>query len=96
MQNLISFSIESIISRKDPPKDRPLKSVGQEEIRSSAPISATTNFLQVYTPKETSNFRIPSHTVEKGHLQDGTRTNGESVREKLTGNVSITALQSSK
>lgn len=55
MQNSISFSIESIISRRDPPKQIEQESYGSQGIISRGPLSAMQNLVEL-TPRGDGNY----------------------------------------
>lgn len=71
MQNSISFSIESIISRIDPPKQKYDENKGSQGIASRGPLSAMQNLVEL-TPRG----------IEFNYLEE-TVPASEMAREKL-------------
>ena len=88
MQNPISFSIESIISRIDPPKQKEDENKASQGIASRGPLSAMQNLVEL-TPRGT-DFSYLEETVPVSEM----------AREKLDkhfhGENDPTSLASSK
>lgn len=79
MQNSISFSIESIISRIDPPKQKEDDSKAIQGIASRGPLSAMQNLVEL-TPRGDLNYfeeTVPTSEMEREKLDK--RFHGENL-----------------
>lgn len=79
MQNSISFSIESIISRIDPPKQKQNEREAIQEISSRGPLSAMQNLVEL-TPRGDLHYleeTIPASEMEREKLDK--RFHGENL-----------------
>ena len=72
MQNSISFSIESIISRRDPPKQTGEENYDSQGILSRGPLSAMQNLVEltprgdgIYSDRTVSVFQMEEEKLDK-------------------------------
>lgn len=81
MQNSISFSIESIISRRDPPKQKEDESKSSQGVVSRGPLSAMQNLVEL-TPRGDLNYfeeTVPASEMEQEKLDK--RFHGENLMD---------------
>ena len=84
MQGAISFSIESIISRKDPPKDRTTKTLGHGQLHN---YSTGMPHNLPNSPRDSFSLPTVSVSAEEENNHDALRSNEETVAEKHTESV---------
>lgn len=84
MQNSISFSIESIISRRDPPKQKEDESKSSQGVVSRGPLSAMQNLVEL-TPRGDLNYfeeTVPASEMEQEKLDK--RFHGENLMDHFS------------